>query len=208
MVSNKKSFVAVLSLLVLIGCCVASFEFNIIELATSSTTNSPKLQPATNSSLLRIASKTQQKNDPISNTTTSQHYSAAAVLAPAAPVPAPVQQVYAYNQTSRSSSNSSTTRKSTIACTNDSSAACRCFRELGKNGTWVRDWDFARAYGQHPLPRNIPHGQFMQNILYSFVPTAGNPFPWETSWRWHDYNDIQQTTGDDGIIAAHRADHP
>ena len=63
-----------------------------------------------------------------------------------------------------------------------------CLANLGKNGTWVRDWDFARVYGQYVEPRVAPLG-FEGNGTYSkFQPSDDAPFPWETSWRWDDYD--------------------
>ena len=61
-----------------------------------------------------------------------------------------------------------------------------CINRLGKNGTWVRDWEFARSFGQYQEPRVAPLG-FEGNGTYSkFQPSEDAPYPWETSWKWKD----------------------
>jgi hypothetical protein len=72
----------------------------------------------------------------------------------------------------------------TAAGTSSTVRSCQCLQEVGTNGTWVQDFKFGKAYGQHPLPRNIPYGPHMAWILESFVPQRQCPVPWETSWRW------------------------
>ncbi|EED86838.1 predicted protein [Thalassiosira pseudonana CCMP1335] len=63
-----------------------------------------------------------------------------------------------------------------------------CLSEAGVNGTWIQDWDFATNHGQFEY-RLYPRGPFGDRTYGSFVPSDDAPFPWETSWKWKDYNE-------------------
>jgi hypothetical protein len=78
-------------------------------------------------------------------------------------------------------------------CTN-AEAELECLNVLGRNGTWVQDWDFAQRYGQYKLPRAVGMGPFVKRTRGKFKPSADAPFPWETSWKWVDHNSINQDT--------------
>ncbi len=65
-------------------------------------------------------------------------------------------------------------------CTN------RCLWTTGAAGAWIRDWDFAAKHGQYPAPRVHPNGPYLAGRDRAFRPSPEAPFPWRTSWRWHD----------------------
>jgi hypothetical protein len=65
-----------------------------------------------------------------------------------------------------------------------------CLDVLGRDGAWVRDWDYAAHHGQYPAPRVVPRGPFLKKTWGRFRPSREAPFPWETSWRWEDRNSL------------------
>jgi hypothetical protein len=67
-------------------------------------------------------------------------------------------------------------------------AASSCSNVLGNNGTWIRDWEFARDYGQYQELRIDPLTPFLQGTWARFRPSEEAPFPWQTSYRWVDDN--------------------
>eukprot|EP00547_Thalassionema_nitzschioides_P000526 CAMPEP_0194207486 /NCGR_PEP_ID=MMETSP0156-20130528/6214_1 /TAXON_ID=33649 /ORGANISM="Thalassionema nitzschioides, Strain L26-B" /LENGTH=384 /DNA_ID=CAMNT_0038934259 /DNA_START=79 /DNA_END=1233 /DNA_ORIENTATION=- len=87
----------------------------------------------------------------------------------------------------------------------------QCLNALGKNGTWVQDWEFARKFGQHVIPLVESYGPFYRRTWGRFKPTAEIPFPWQTSWRWLDFNSfgddcqIDYTMGGESICEALQA---
>jgi hypothetical protein len=64
-----------------------------------------------------------------------------------------------------------------------------CIKTLGKNGTWVQDWNFSQEYGQYSTPLVVPHGPFIQRTHAKFQPSTDAPFSWPSSWTWHDYSE-------------------
>lgn len=68
-----------------------------------------------------------------------------------------------------------------------------CIRQLGKNGTWIQDWNFAKKYGQYKTPLVVSQGPHVRRTWGKFVPSSEAPFRWESSWKWHDFysNDCQ-----------------
>lgn len=77
--------------------------------------------------------------------------------------------------------------ESPLPTSNDNDATSSCLHILGKNGTWVQDWQFAKNYGQYSDPLVIPPGPHVKRTWGKFRPSADAPFRWESSWRWHDY---------------------
>ena len=65
-----------------------------------------------------------------------------------------------------------------------------CMNILGKNGTWVQDWNFSKHYGQYQSPLVIPPGPYVQKTWGKFQPSDSAPFRWETSWRWQDASQV------------------
>lgn len=61
-----------------------------------------------------------------------------------------------------------------------------CLSSMGKEGSWVQDWNFAKNYGQFPLPWVIPAKPLLADHELKFQPTLDSPFPWRTSWKWID----------------------
>jgi len=61
-----------------------------------------------------------------------------------------------------------------------------CLSSMGKDGAWVQDWNFAKNYGQFPLPWVIPAKPLLVDHELQFQPTLDSPFPWRTSWKWID----------------------
>ena len=69
----------------------------------------------------------------------------------------------------------------------------QCLDQLGKNGTWVQDWNFAKEYGQYDGDKIIyEEGPHSKRTWGSFKPTQEMPFGYWTSWRWLDYNTVLQ----------------
>ena len=77
-------------------------------------------------------------------------------------------------------------RKQDAAIT--STTAHSCIQTLGKNGTWVQDWNYSQKYGQYSTPLVVPHGPFLQRTHSKFQPSTDAPFSWPSSWKWHDYS--------------------
>ena len=61
----------------------------------------------------------------------------------------------------------------------------RCLHNLGIDGRWVRDWDFARRQ-QYPKPEAFPQGPYLRRVMRNFKPTNQTPFPDYQSWIWQD----------------------
>ncbi len=59
-----------------------------------------------------------------------------------------------------------------------------CLLSMGKYGFWKQDWDFAKEYGQFPLPLVIKPGPHAHRTGLKFQPSEDAPFPWWTSWKW------------------------
>jgi len=57
---------------------------------------------------------------------------------------------------------------------------------LGRDGTWIQDWDHARRHGNYPNGRVVPakKGRAERLTHGRFRPSEEAPFPWPTSWRW------------------------
>jgi hypothetical protein len=68
------------------------------------------------------------------------------------------------------------------------SCATTCLGDVGQNGTWVQDWQFAEEYGQYPEPRVVKDGPFGSRTVGKFKPSELAPFRWESSWKWIDYS--------------------
>jgi hypothetical protein len=68
------------------------------------------------------------------------------------------------------------------------SCATTCLGDVGQNGTWVQDWEFAEEYGQYPEPRVVEVGPFIARTWGKFKPSESAPFRWESSWKWIDYS--------------------
>ena len=65
-------------------------------------------------------------------------------------------------------------------CTN------KCLWRMGTNGTWIQDWEYARAHGQY-LNAHFPNGKVLDERDWRFKPTKESPFQWRTSFRWQDF---------------------
>jgi hypothetical protein len=76
---------------------------------------------------------------------------------------------------------------STIGQTNKSCAAT-CLADVGQNGTWVQDWEFAKEFGQHSVPLVVKGGPYIGRTWGKFRPSEKAPFRWESSWKWIDYS--------------------
>jgi hypothetical protein len=68
------------------------------------------------------------------------------------------------------------------------SCATTCLGDVGQNGTWVQDWEFAKEYGQYPEPRVVRVGPYVTRTWGHFMPSENAPFRWESSWKWIDYS--------------------
>ena len=67
----------------------------------------------------------------------------------------------------------------------------QCLKVLGKNGTWIQDWEFAAKYGQHQTPPVKESGPYVASLLRRFRPSEEAPYRFETSWRWVDHNNLE-----------------
>ena len=68
------------------------------------------------------------------------------------------------------------------ACTN------QCLWKAGSSGTWIQDWGYAKTHGQYSMPYVYPNGPYLAGRDRAFKASPDAPFPWRTSWRWHDYD--------------------
>ena len=63
-----------------------------------------------------------------------------------------------------------------------------CLWLAGINGSWVQDWDYARDYGQYPIPSVFQPGPYFFRTLGNFQPSPDSPFPYRTSFKWVDHS--------------------
>jgi len=81
---------------------------------------------------------------------------------------------------------------------------------VGINGSWVQDFDFARDYGQYSTPWVYPLGPYGKRTAGAFVPSEDAPFPWPTSWKWVDNEcsvDIMTYEGICHVLKRHNIRH-